>query len=91
MYNNTPSAPPELHPSFPTRVITQTSLFTLNMTLPLHAHKILSPTLMSHTSNFGSTLPKLNADTKSLPIPNELWLWNSRLVAKHSSRLNYSI
>jgi len=61
------------------------------MTLHLHAHVILSLTLMSYTSSPGSTLLKLNIVTKPLLIPDELQLWNLRLEVMHSSRPNSSV
>jgi len=77
--------------SKPTRVITQTSLFTLSMTSHLHVHKPLSPISMSCTSNFSFTLPKPNADIKSLPNPDEFQLCNLRLAAESMSRPNFSV
>src|SRR5882724_11118095 len=61
------------------------------MTLHPCALVTLSQTLMSYTNNLDNTLLKLNVDTKLLLIPNNFQLWNSRLEAKFTSRLNSSI
>src|SRR5882724_6698230 len=61
------------------------------MTLHLHVLVTLSQTSMSYTNNSDNTLPMLNVDTKLLLIPNDYWLWNSRLEAIFMSRLNSSI
>src|SRR5882724_6515638 len=80
-----------LHPSFPTRVIIQTSRFIWSMTLHPHALVTLSQISMSYTNNLDNTLPMLNVDTKLPLIPNGYWLQNSRLEAMFMSRLNTSI
>src|SRR5882672_3171862 len=80
-----------LHPSLPTRVIIQTSQFTLSATSLPHMLVTLSLTSMNFTKNFGSTLLKLNVDTKLPLIPDDFRLWNSRLVATLMSRLNSSV
>src|SRR5882724_7902157 len=51
----------------------------------------LSQTLMSYTNNSDNTMLMLNIDTKLLLIPNNYQLWNSRLEAMFTSRLNTSI
>src|SRR5882672_8530198 len=51
----------------------------------------LSLTSTNFTTNFGSTLLKLNVDTKLPLIPDNFQLWNSRLVATLTSRLNSSV
>src|SRR5882724_1256749 len=83
--------PLELHPSFPTRVIIQTSPFIQSTTSHPHALVTSSQISMSYTNNSGSTLLKLNVDTKLLLIPGDFQLQNSRLVTRHTSRLNYSV
>src|SRR5882724_13711674 len=80
-----------LHPSLPTRVIIQTLPFIRNATLLPHTHVTSSPTSTSCTNNFNSTSLKLNIDTKLLLIPDSFQPWNSKSVAKHTSRLNSSI
>src|SRR5882724_1968776 len=82
---------PALHPSLPTRVIIQTLQFTRNATSLPHTHVTLSPTSMSCTNNFNSTLLKLNVDTKFPLIPDGFRPRNSKSVAKHTSRPNSSI
>src|SRR5882724_4725599 len=82
---------PALHPSLPTRVIIQTSQFIWSVTLHLCMLVTLSQTLTSYTNNLDNTLPMLNVDTKLPLIPNDYWLWNSRLEATFTSRLNSSI
>src|SRR5882724_2267653 len=54
-------------------------------------HVTLSPTSTSCTNNFNSTSLKLNVDTKLLLIADGFRPQNSKLVAKHTLRLNYSI
>src|SRR5882724_4816284 len=61
------------------------------MTLLLHTHVTLSPTSTSCTNNFNSTSLKLSVDTKLPLIPDGFRPWNSKLVAKHTSRLNSSV
>src|SRR5882724_12382032 len=51
----------------------------------------LSLTSMSCTNNFNSTWLKLNIDTKLPLIPDGFRPRNSKLVAKHTSRLNSSV
>src|SRR5882672_2555045 len=80
-----------LHPSLPTRVIIQTSQFTLSATSLLHVLMTLSQTSTNYTTNSSNTLLKLNVNTKLPLIPDNYWLQNSRLVAKLMSRLNYSV
>src|SRR5882672_8293346 len=82
---------PALHPSLPTRVIIQTSQFTLSVTSLPHALVTLSLTSTNFIKNFGSTSLKLNVDTKLPLIPDDYWLRNSRLVATLTSRLNSSV
>src|SRR5882724_13318087 len=47
---------PALHPSFPTRVIIQTSQFIWSATLHPHVLVTLSQTLMSYTNNLDNTV-----------------------------------
>src|SRR5882672_4175334 len=61
------------------------------MTLLPHALVTLSPTSMYFIKNFSSTFLKLNVNTKLLLIPDDYRLWNSRLVATLTSRLNSSV
>src|SRR5882724_5219795 len=75
----------------PTRVITQTLPFIQSMTLHLHALVTLSQISTSYTNSSGSTLPKLNIDTKFLLISDDSWHQNSRLEATCILRLNFSI
>src|SRR5882724_4923577 len=82
---------PALHPSLPTRVIIRTLPFIWNATSLPHAHVTLSLTSTSCTNNFNSTSLKLNVDTKLPLIPDGFRPRNSKLVAKHMSRLNSSI
>src|SRR5882724_8284528 len=51
----------------------------------------LSPTSTSCTNNFNSTSLKLNVDTKFPLIPDGFRPQNSKSVAKHTSRLNFSV
>src|SRR5882724_11990031 len=51
----------------------------------------LSQTSTSYTNNSDNTLPMLNIDTKLPLIPNNYQPRNSRLEAKFTSRLNFSI
>src|SRR5882724_2887105 len=66
-------------------------MFIQSMTFHLHMDVTLSQTSMSYTNNSGNTLPNLKINTKLLLIPTTFQPWNSRLVAKHTSRLNYFI
>src|SRR5882724_11477287 len=61
------------------------------MTSLPHAHVTLSPTSTSCTNNFNSTSLKLNVNTMFPQIPDGFQPQNSKLVVKHTSRLNSSI
>src|SRR5882724_11370002 len=80
-----------LHPSFPTRVIIQTSQFIRSATSHLHTLVTLSQTSTSYTNNSDNTLPMLNIDTKLLLTPDDYWPQNSRLDSMFMSRLNSSV
>src|SRR5882724_7124173 len=51
----------------------------------------LSQTWTSYTNNSDNTLLMLNVDTQIPLIPDDYWLWNSKLEAMFMSRLNLSI
>src|SRR5882724_5521695 len=61
------------------------------MTLHPHVLVTLSQISTSYTSNLDNTLPMLNVDTKLPLIPDDHRPRNSRLEAKFTSRLNFSV
>jgi len=86
-YNNTPSATTGITPFFANKS------YHLNLIVHPKCHLASAQAcdfvteFNDYTSSSGSTLLKLNVETKSPLIPENLWLQNSRLEAKHSSRL----
>jgi len=75
-YNNTLSATTSITPIFHQQGYHPTSPFTLNATLHWHVPSFHHWPQTSCTNNFSCTLPKLNANTRHPPIPDEFPLQN---------------
>jgi len=78
-YNNTLSATTGIKPFFSNTGYHLNFTVHPSATFHLHAYIIFPQTSTSYTSSSGSTLPKLNINTKPLLIPDDLWVQNSGL------------